>query len=200
VSTPLFPDGLDDDFAANTRRLMAAVREAGGSLRIRSGYRTRAQQEAIYRRKMADGSGSSKTVGRPGHSQHERGLAVDFAGSGKSLALAAKLAPQFGIVQAPWTGGPQRDPVHFEPVWARSGRRPAPPTGQALPPPSAPVVAAAPPPWPEHFFPQGPVQWEGPAAPPPRDPRFYLTGGPSDPSSAMFAALMRQQRNPPDAV
>lgn len=181
----LLPDpDLDANFARDIVRLQAEVARYGGHLRIRSGYRSRAEQAAIYARKTAAGADRT-TVAPPGHSMHERGQAVDFAGSGKSLALAAKLAPQFNIVQAPWKGGPQQDPVHFEPIGAR-GQRPMP---MPEPPPMMAEPATAP----------GPILPPGSLVPRPAEPmpapRFTLEGGPHDPQAmALFQAAVLGSR------
>lgn len=77
--------GMAPDFATRLRALIAA---SGGRVHILSGTRTRAQQEALFRR-----YGPGRAA-RPGHSNHERGLAADLNGD---LALAHRLAPQFGL-------------------------------------------------------------------------------------------------------
>lgn len=181
-SPEVFPDALDEDFHRNVRRWLAAGRAQGLVGTVRSGFRTRAEQAAIYQRKMAAG-GSSKTVGRPGHSMHERGLAVDIAMQRGDLADLAALAPQFGIVQAPWQGGPQADPVHFEPIGARAALK-ARKQADRGPRPAGPVAVEPPPsgPWPGHFLPRGPLPLDAPAAP----PRWVLEGGAHDPLSAVF--------------
>jgi hypothetical protein len=89
--------GLVEPFKTNVDRLVAA---SHGAVSVTSGFRTRAQQvEARKRNGCPDIYKSPASACRvptaiPGTSQHERGLAVDFGGD---LALADRLAPQFGM-------------------------------------------------------------------------------------------------------
>lgn len=96
--------GLDTRLAAAVRQLIAA---AGGRVTITSGFRSYQQQAALY----ANRANSPYPVAAPGTSSHEQGLAVDLGGD---LALARRLAPQFGLTQ-PYPN----DPVHFELVSTR---------------------------------------------------------------------------------
>lgn len=99
--------GADPSMLAEPLRSAAAglVAASGGRVGYRSTFRTR--EEQINLRK--DHCGTSEyaifempasqctpDTARPGSSQHELGLAVDFKGD---LALVAQLAPQFGLVK-----------------------------------------------------------------------------------------------------
>ena len=75
---------LDPRFANALRGLLS---EAQGRITLTDGYRTRAQQEDVYRRKP-------NLAAPPGHSLHEYGLAADLGGD---TGLAHRLGPKYGI-------------------------------------------------------------------------------------------------------
>lgn len=181
----LFPDTpLVREFTTNIRQAMRDANAEGVPLRVRSHYRTAAEQAAIRRRKNADGTGGSKKVAQR-HSMHEDALAVDFSGGPRAIAWMAANAPRYGMVQAPWPGGPQADPVHFEPIGAR-GPRPQPPSGVTT---AAPAPAAS---APDPQFLAAMAALDGMHQPPDPSPgRYFLEGGPNDPRQALFAAQMR---------
>lgn len=100
--------GLNAEFMKRFSALQAAVREAGGDLTIYSGARDFNRQEQLWNdalKKYGSESEARKWVAPPGKSNHDptRGrilgfgdgaLASDLRGD---LALAHKLAPQFGL-------------------------------------------------------------------------------------------------------
>lgn len=98
---------LEPQFQA---RIAALLQAAGGRVRVISGHRTPEQQQQLWNTaaKMYGPTAADRWVAQPGHSNHEKGIAVDFQGD---LALAHRLAPQFGLV-APM----QWEDWHFEPV------------------------------------------------------------------------------------
>ena len=64
-------------------KLVAAARAAGVTLRVGSGYRSYATQASLfasYVRRHGEAA-ASRFSSRPGHSEHQSGLAVDFAGA-----------------------------------------------------------------------------------------------------------------------
>ena len=64
-------------------KLVAAARAAGVTLRVGSGYRSYATQASLfasYVRQHGEAA-ASRFSSRPGHSEHQSGLAVDFAGA-----------------------------------------------------------------------------------------------------------------------
>lgn len=65
--------GLDPEFL---RRFNAWNASLGNILRITSGFRTRAQQEALYAAYL---NGTGNLAAKPGTSMHEKGLAIDHA-------------------------------------------------------------------------------------------------------------------------
>ena len=100
--------GLNPDFAHRFVQLQEAVRQAGGDLYAFSGARDNKRQEQLFKESVAkygDPKVAAKHVKAPGKSAHDplygakRGLgpgsvAVEIRGD---LAIAHKLAPQFGL-------------------------------------------------------------------------------------------------------
>lgn len=106
-------DGVEEPLAAAVLRLIQA---SHGRINIQSGFRTEAQQAKLY-------AEEPNLAAPPGHSNHERGLAVDLGGD---YALIAQLAPQFGLVT----------PMSWEPwhVELPGTRKTAQPTAYTLSP------------------------------------------------------------------
>ncbi|WP_432541307.1 M15 family metallopeptidase [Kineococcus sp. SYSU DK002] len=71
--------------APDLRALLEAADRDGVSLSITSGYRSHARQRAVHDAAVRrDGLESAESVSaRPGHSEHQTGLAVDFGGSSR---------------------------------------------------------------------------------------------------------------------
>jgi hypothetical protein len=95
------------DRAGLAPAMLAALARADGMLgspvRVVSGLRTRAEQEALW-----DGRGTNPyPVARPGTSDHERGLAIDVARA--DVAELRTVADDAGLCQPL----PRTDPVHF---------------------------------------------------------------------------------------
>jgi hypothetical protein len=105
-------DGGSGSAGGSTNGLAPAMRAAlaraeqllGQPVPITSGFRSTAQQAALYANRAAN----PYPVAAPGTSMHERGLAVDVPVS--FVATLARVAPQVGLCH-PF---PQSDPVHFE--------------------------------------------------------------------------------------
>lgn len=105
--------GANPAFAGNVQALIAA---SGGRVKLVSGVRSNAHQTALWNaalRKYGSAAAARKWVAPPGRSNHEKGTAVDLGGD---LALAARLAPQFGL-HRPLSN----EPWHFEPIGNRKG-------------------------------------------------------------------------------
>lgn len=99
--------GMDPTFR---ERLMAMIAASGGRLTIKSGYRSHAEQQALWEKSDKTG----KWVARPGHSNHEKGIAGDLAGD---LRWAHQHAAEFGLYfPMEW------EPWHIEPMGSRSGK------------------------------------------------------------------------------
>lgn len=96
---------LNPDFAA---RLMAMVRASGGQLSINSGYRSVAEQTALW-----NADPNPQRVAYPGTSMHNKGLAADLGGN---VAWAHAHAGEFGLYfPMPW------EPWHVQPIGVGSG-------------------------------------------------------------------------------
>ena len=89
VSVPTLPGRGQDErslravLIPDLERLVAAARAAGVTLRVGSGYRSYATQASLfasYARRHGEAE-ASRFSSRPGHSEHQSGLAVDFAGA-----------------------------------------------------------------------------------------------------------------------
>jgi hypothetical protein len=104
-------EGLDPRFSGAIQAMIAA---SHGKLYIESGYRSDATQAALFAgavKKYGSPEAARKWVAPPGHSNHNKGWAVDLGGD---IELAHQLAPQFGLVfPMSW------EPWHIEPTWAR---------------------------------------------------------------------------------
>jgi len=88
VSVPTLPGRGQDErslralLMPDLEKLVAAARAAGVTLRVGSGYRSYATQASLfasYVRRHGEAA-ASRFSSRPGHSEHQSGLAVDFAG------------------------------------------------------------------------------------------------------------------------
>lgn len=99
-------NGVDEGLKERVFALLAA---SHGRINIQSGFRTNAQQADLYRREP-------NLAAPPGHSNHEKGLAVDLGGD---YALIKQLAPQFGLsLPMSW------EPWHVEMPSTRDGSKP----------------------------------------------------------------------------
>jgi len=95
--------GLDPGFAARLRCLFASV----PGISIVSGFRTHAEQAALYEEKP-------HLAAPPGHSMHEVGLAADLGyPSDQARSLAHSSAPSCGL-EFPVS----HEPWHIEPIGA----------------------------------------------------------------------------------
>lgn len=73
-------------------RMVAAAAADGVTLRINSGYRTRAEQQALW-----DANPNPTYVARPGTSNHEKGNAIDFVNSSGAYSWLKRNASRFGF-------------------------------------------------------------------------------------------------------
>lgn len=74
---------LRDEAATATEQLVAAAKAEGVNLMVVSGYRSYGLQQSVYAGNVArEGQAEAdKTSARPGHSEHQTGLAVDLGGT-----------------------------------------------------------------------------------------------------------------------
>lgn len=91
-------DGLDPTLASS---LQALIAESGGGIYITSGFRTRAQQEALWQKALAkygDPEIADNWAARPGSSHHESGFAVDLGfRNAQAREWAHQNAARFGL-------------------------------------------------------------------------------------------------------
>lgn len=98
---------LRTDAAQAFNRMKAAARRAGVTLTPVSGFRSMAQQKALY---AAYRAGRGNLAARPGYSNHQGGISVDVATGGsyasKAYKWLAKYGRQYGFVNdvrgEPW--------------------------------------------------------------------------------------------------
>ena len=105
-------DGLQAGFRTKLQQLINA---SGGRIFLVSGYRSVERQQQLFNaavKKYGSAQAARKWVAPPGKSNHNHGIAADLGGD---LALAHKLAPQFGL-RFPMA----HEKWHIEPADARS--------------------------------------------------------------------------------
>lgn len=97
---------LRTDAAASFNKMKAAARRAGISFPVVSGFRTMAQQKALY---AAYRAGHGNLAARPGYSNHQGGLSADLGVGGyssRAYKWLARNARQYGFVNdvrtEPW--------------------------------------------------------------------------------------------------
>ncbi|MBI3928064.1 MAG: M15 family metallopeptidase [Armatimonadetes bacterium] len=88
------------EIADNFDAMVEAAKKDGVELKITSGYRTYAEQQALYAK-----YGSGRAA-KPGTSNHESGRAIDFANTSGAYAWLKQNAARFGlynkIASEPW--------------------------------------------------------------------------------------------------
>lgn len=106
-------------FHSALNKMIAA---SGGKLSIKSGTRTPERQAQLYAaalQKYGSPEAARKWVAPPGHSNHERGLAVDLGFSDPAaIAWAHQNAGQYGL-----TFPLSNENWHIEPLGARGQRK-----------------------------------------------------------------------------
>jgi peptidoglycan hydrolase-like protein with peptidoglycan-binding domain len=108
ITVASVPNGkvMRSDAAAAYNRMYADAKAAGITLKVNSGFRTMAEQQALYR---AYQNGTGNLAAKPGYSNHQGGIAVDInvGGTGTSTYrwLAAN-ASKYGFARTvpsePW--------------------------------------------------------------------------------------------------
>ncbi len=108
ISLSAVPNGKEmrSDAAAAFNRMHAAARAQGITLKVNSGFRSMAEQEALYR---AYKNGTGNLAAPPGYSNHQGGIAVDIQTGGTGTSTyrwLANNAKNFGFVRTvpsePW--------------------------------------------------------------------------------------------------
>lgn len=105
----LDPVGVTQASAILDNAVNKLIAASGGRVKITSGKRSTQRQSQLWAqalKKYGSPAAARKWVAPPGRSKHDRGEAYDLGGD---IALAAKLAPQFGL-HRPMS----HEPWHFE--------------------------------------------------------------------------------------
>ena len=89
---------IDSSIAGNFDAMVAAAKREGVDLQIGSGWRSRQQQEVLYRKYL---NGTGNLAARPGTSNHESGRAIDFKNTPGAFAWLKKNAQRFGFKNLP---------------------------------------------------------------------------------------------------
>jgi hypothetical protein len=117
----LAPATLGGDVSGLHPRLRRAVQQliaaSQGSVQLVSGYRSHDHQQRLWNEALArygSAEAADDWVAPPGHSMHERGLAVDLGGN---LETAVRLAER---LELPLWRPMSHEPWHFELVGSRS--------------------------------------------------------------------------------
>ena len=95
----------------------ALVAASGGAVHINSGYRSIQEQSRLWHAALArygSAEAADDWVAPPGHSMHEKGLAVDLGGD---IALAVRLVEELSL---PLWRPLAHEPWHFELAGSRS--------------------------------------------------------------------------------
>jgi hypothetical protein len=133
--------GINPDFLSRLEQLRRALpNNLGAQIGIKSGYRSPQHQADLYARavqKYGSPQAARKWVAPPGHSQHNRGMAIDLSyGSPEAMRAAHEMAGQYGLVFPM-----NYENWHIEPAGARGGAGAN--TAQAAPAGSPDTTAAA---------------------------------------------------------
>lgn len=96
------------------RKKLAAMFRANPKLTLSSGWRSTEQQRHLYNEWRA-GRHKVPSVARPGHSNHEKGLAADVGPESEYSWLAANAA-KYGLTSA----AVKNEPWHVEPIGAKN--------------------------------------------------------------------------------
>ena len=89
---------VDASIAPQVKSMIAAAKKDGVDLKITSAHRSRAKQEELYAKYKA---GTGNLAAKPGTSNHESGLAIDFTNTPGAYDWLAKNAGKFGLKNLP---------------------------------------------------------------------------------------------------
>lgn len=114
---------LDPEFRPLVEHLLSVARDAGHRVLVASARRSWADQNRLYQAWLAGRSPLPALP--PGQSLHEKGLAVDLNIIGEPAIKDGVPNPNLAELGSWWRswGHPwsPKDPVHFQPSWARRG-------------------------------------------------------------------------------
>lgn len=89
---------VDASIADNVRKMIADAKKDGVDLKITSAHRSRQQQEVLYQKYL---NGTGNLAAKPGTSNHESGLAIDFSNTRGAYAWLKKNAGRYGLKNLP---------------------------------------------------------------------------------------------------
>ena len=89
---------VDASIAGNVKAMIEAAKRDGVDLKITSANRSRQEQEVLYQKYL---NGTGNLAAKPGSSNHESGLAIDFTNTPGAHAWLAKNAGRFGLKNLP---------------------------------------------------------------------------------------------------
>lgn len=89
---------VDSSIAGNVQAMIRAAKQDGVDLQIRSAHRSRREQEVLYQKYL---NGTGNLAAKPGSSNHESGLAIDFGNTPGAYAWLKKNAGRFGLKNLP---------------------------------------------------------------------------------------------------
>lgn len=128
--------GLNGGFNMSLQAMISAAHDAGFEVNIGSGFRSHERQQQLWDaavKKYGSEEAADDWVARPGHSNHEKGIAADLQfGNAAAREWVHGHARQFGLFfPMDW------EPWHIEPLGSRGmgdrGSYTNPPPGQANP-------------------------------------------------------------------
>lgn len=114
LENPFAASGMHPLLRASVEKLIAS---SGGAVHVASGYRSIREQQVLWAdalRRYGSAEAADDWVAPPGHSMHEKGMAVDLGGD---LTLAAALVEQLDL---PLHRPLPHEPHHFELIGTRS--------------------------------------------------------------------------------
>lgn len=89
---------VDASIADNVKKMLNDAKKDGVDLQISSSYRSREEQEKLYQSYL---NGTGNLAARPGRSNHESGLAIDFRNTPGAYAWLKRNAGRFGLKNLP---------------------------------------------------------------------------------------------------
>ena len=89
---------VDSSIAPNVKAMIAAAKRDSVDLKITSAHRSRHEQEVLYQKYL---NGTGNLAAKPGSSNHESGLAIDFTNTPGAHEWLKKNAGRFGLKNLP---------------------------------------------------------------------------------------------------
>lgn len=89
---------VDASIADNVKKMLNDAKKEGVDLQISSSYRSREEQERLYQAYL---NGTGNLAAKPGSSNHESGLAIDFKNTSGAYDWLKKNAGRYGLKNLP---------------------------------------------------------------------------------------------------